>query len=54
MPKLKLYIVEDSSIIRENLSDALRESAPVEVVGSAEDERRRSLGCARAVMPAIW
>jgi DNA-binding NarL/FixJ family response regulator len=39
MPKLRLYIVEDSSIIRENLSDALRESAPVEVIGSAEDER---------------
>ena len=39
MPKVKLYIVEDSSVIRENLIDALRESVPVEVVGSAEDER---------------
>jgi DNA-binding NarL/FixJ family response regulator len=39
MPKIKIYIVEDSSIIRENLIDALQESAPVEVVGSAEDER---------------
>ncbi len=39
MAELRLYIVEDSSVIRENLIDALRESAPVEVVGSAEDER---------------
>ena len=39
MSKLKIYIVEDSSLIRENLIDALRESAPVEVVGCAEDER---------------
>ncbi|HEY4959013.1 MAG TPA: response regulator [Caldimonas sp.] len=39
MPKVRLYIVEDSSVIRENLIDALRESVPVEVVGSAEDER---------------
>ena len=39
MPQLRLYIVEDSSVIRENLIDALRESVPVEIVGSAEDER---------------
>lgn len=39
MDKLRIFIVEDSSIIRENLTDALRESAPVVVVGSADDER---------------
>jgi DNA-binding NarL/FixJ family response regulator len=36
---LRTYVVEDSSIIRDNLSEALRENAPVEVVGCAEDER---------------
>ena len=39
MDHIKIYIVEDSSIIRDNLIDALRESAPIEVVGCAEDER---------------
>ncbi len=39
MAKLKIYIVEDSSVIRENLIDALRESAPIEIVGCADDER---------------
>jgi len=39
MDTIKIYIVEDSSIIRDNLIDALRESAPIEVVGCAEDER---------------
>ena len=39
MDDIKLYIVEDSSVIRENLIDALHENAPIEVVGSAEDER---------------
>jgi len=39
MDNIKIYIVEDSSIIRDNLIDALRESAPIEVVGCAEDER---------------
>jgi DNA-binding NarL/FixJ family response regulator len=39
MDHIKIYIVEDSSIIRDNLTDALRESAPIEVVGCAEDER---------------
>ena len=39
MDTIKIYIVEDSSIIRDNLIDALRESAPFEVVGCAEDER---------------
>ena len=39
MDNTKIYIVEDSSIIRENLIEALHENAPVEVVGTAEDER---------------
>jgi DNA-binding NarL/FixJ family response regulator len=39
MDHIKIYIVEDSSIIRDNLTDALRESAPIEVVGCAEEER---------------
>ena len=38
MPALKAFIVEDSPVIRENLIAALEELAPVEVVGSAEDE----------------
>jgi DNA-binding NarL/FixJ family response regulator len=39
MDNIKIYLVEDSSVIRENLIDALRENAPIEVVGIAEDER---------------
>ena len=39
MDNIKIYIVEDSSVIRENLIDALHENAPIEVVGTAEDER---------------
>ena len=35
---LKTYIVEDSPVIRENLIATLEELAPVEVVGTAEDE----------------
>jgi DNA-binding NarL/FixJ family response regulator len=38
MTALKAFIVEDSPVIRENLIAALEELAPVEVVGSAEDE----------------
>ena len=38
MPALKAFIVEDSPVIRENLIAALEELAPVEVVGTAEDE----------------
>ena len=38
MPALKALIVEDSSVIRENLTGALEELAPVQVVASAEDE----------------
>ena len=36
--RLKTYIVEDSQIIRENLIATLEELAPVQVVGTAEDE----------------
>jgi DNA-binding NarL/FixJ family response regulator len=39
MDNTRIYIVEDSSIIRENLIEALHENAPVEVVGTAEDEK---------------
>jgi DNA-binding NarL/FixJ family response regulator len=39
MDNIKIYIVEDSSVVRENLIDALHENAPIEVVGTAEDER---------------
>ncbi|HET7792530.1 MAG TPA: response regulator [Rhizobacter sp.] len=38
MHTLRTYIVEDSAVIRESLIDLLQESAPVEVVGTAEDE----------------
>ena len=39
MDNIKIYLVEDSSIIRENLIEALQENAPVEVVGTADDEK---------------
>jgi DNA-binding NarL/FixJ family response regulator len=38
MDKVRTFIVEDSSVVRENLIAALEENAPVEVVGCAEDE----------------
>jgi DNA-binding NarL/FixJ family response regulator len=38
MHRLKTYIVEDSKLIRDDLTAALEELAPVDVVGSAEDE----------------
>jgi len=38
MDKVKTFIVEDSSVVRENLIAALEENAPVEVVGAADDE----------------
>jgi DNA-binding NarL/FixJ family response regulator len=37
--RLRTYVVEDSSVIRDNLKEALHENAPVDVVGCAEDER---------------
>ena len=36
--RLRTYVVEDSSVIRDNLTETLEENAPVDVVGSAEDE----------------
>lgn len=36
---LKVFVVEDSAVIRENLIAALEELAPVAVVGTAENER---------------
>jgi len=39
MPQLKTYIVEDSPMIRESLIATLEELVPVEVIGTAEDER---------------
>ncbi len=36
---LKTFLVEDSPMIRESLIAALEELAPVEVVGTADDER---------------
>ena len=38
MTHLKAFIVEDSPVIRENLVAALEEMAPIDVVGTAEDE----------------
>ena len=49
MDTIKIYIVEDSSIIRDNLTDALRESAPIEVVGCAEEERSASVRLSRMI-----
>ena len=42
MTQLKAFIVEDSPVIRENLVAALEEMAPIEVVGTAEDEVERA------------
>lgn len=38
MNKVRTFIVEDSSVVRENLIAALEENAPIEVIGVAEDE----------------
>lgn len=38
MEKLRTFVVEDSSVIRENLIATLHENTSVEVVGTAEDE----------------
>jgi DNA-binding NarL/FixJ family response regulator len=38
MTQLRAFIVEDSPVIRENLVAALEEMAPIEVIGTAEDE----------------
>jgi DNA-binding NarL/FixJ family response regulator len=39
MSTLKAFVVEDNAVIRESLIGALEELAPVEVIGTAEDER---------------
>ena len=38
MTQLRAFIVEDSPVIRENLIAALEEMAPMQVIGTAEDE----------------
>ncbi len=38
MSLLRVYLVEDSPIIRANLIETLEELAPIDVVGSAESE----------------
>jgi len=38
MHTLMTYIVEDSAIVRTGLIELLEESAPVQVIGTAEDE----------------
>ena len=38
MSRLQTFIVEDSAVIRENLIATLEELAPVDVVGSADNE----------------
>jgi DNA-binding NarL/FixJ family response regulator len=38
-PRLRTFVVEDSSVIRDNLRETLEENAPIQVVGSAEDEK---------------
>ena len=38
MQLIKIYLVEDSTVIRENLIATLEELVPVRVVGFAEDE----------------
>ncbi len=38
METVRIFLVEDSSIIRENLVEALRESASVEIAGCADNE----------------
>lgn len=39
MNEIKIYLVEDSPVIRDNLVAALEDLAPVKVVGIAESER---------------
>jgi DNA-binding NarL/FixJ family response regulator len=38
MEKVRTFLVEDSSVVRENLIAALEENAPVTIIGVAEDE----------------
>lgn len=39
MPNIKTYIVEDSAVIRDNLSLVLQELVPIAVMGTAADEK---------------
>lgn len=39
MTTLKVFVVEDSPVIRQNLTEALEEMAPVQVVGFADNEQ---------------
>jgi len=43
---LKVFLVEDSAVIRENLIATLEELAQVEVIGFAEDEPQAIAWCA--------
>ncbi|HSI49589.1 MAG TPA: response regulator transcription factor [Ideonella sp.] len=49
MPNLKIFVVEDSPIIRGNLVAALEEMAPVTVVGAAEDAQSATQWLVREV-----
>jgi len=51
MTALRAFLVEDSPIIRENLIAALEELAPVEVVGTADDERSAVKGLSSMTPP---
>ncbi|HXD04835.1 MAG TPA: response regulator [Burkholderiaceae bacterium] len=42
MALLRVYLVEDSPIIKDNLIDTLEELAPIEVVGAADTEEGAS------------
>ena len=37
-PPLKIYVIEDSTVVRDNLIELLRETLPVEIVGVANSE----------------
>lgn len=39
MNRLRTFVVEDSSVIRDNLTETLEENAPIQVIGSAEEEK---------------
>lgn len=43
MKEIKIYLVEDSPVIRDNLVETLEDLAPVKVVGCAPDETSASL-----------
>ena len=53
MTSLTAFIVEDSPVIRENLVAALEEMAPIQVVGTAEDEAS-ALRWLEPTTPATW